>query len=163
MSVVGGRSGGNDRHRLPTCSPTPFASSEVEMPLGRSATSMDVSTSLDTNGQRGASALPPFPTIHCRFGKNDGIRPEVDILLNRHPGLDPGSTTSTPQWIPDQVRDDEGLKTTDSRREKTFHVAVSSHCFALPATPFFQNEIEIAPVSYGGSNASFCECSASND
>ncbi|WP_326913345.1 contact-dependent growth inhibition system immunity protein [Sphingopyxis chilensis] len=32
--------------------------------------------------------------------------------MNRHPGLDPGSTTSTPQWIPDQVRDDEGLKTT---------------------------------------------------
>jgi hypothetical protein len=25
----------------------------------------------------------------------------------RHPGLDPGSTTSTPRWIPDQVRDDE--------------------------------------------------------
>ena len=113
--------------------------------------------------ERSVRSPPPLPTIHCRFGKNDGIRPEVDILLNRHPGLDPGSTTSTPQWIPDQVRDDEGLKTTDSRREKTFHVAVSSHCFALPATPFFQNEIEIAPVSYGGSNASFCECSASND
>src|SRR3546814_19210783 len=25
----------------------------------------------------------------------------------RHPGLDPGSTTSTPRWIPDQVRDAE--------------------------------------------------------
>ncbi|WP_447953349.1 hypothetical protein [Sphingopyxis chilensis] len=36
--------------------------------------------------------------------------------MNRHPGLDPGATTSTPQWIPDQVRDDEGLKTTDCGR-----------------------------------------------
>jgi hypothetical protein len=29
------------------------------------------------------------------------------FLLLRHPGLDPGSTTTARLWIPDQVRDDD--------------------------------------------------------
>ncbi len=29
------------------------------------------------------------------------------MQFHRHPGLDPGSMTSAPLWIPDQVRDDE--------------------------------------------------------
>ena len=42
----------NDRKWTPN-QPKPFASSEVEMPLGLDAISMGVSTSLDTNGERG--------------------------------------------------------------------------------------------------------------
>src|SRR3546814_7804554 len=56
---------------------TPFASSEVEMPLGLGVTSMGVSTSLDTNGKRGASALHPIHAIRRQFWRNDSKRPEA--------------------------------------------------------------------------------------
>src|SRR3546814_15178457 len=62
---------------LPLRPSTPFASSEVEMPLGLGVTSMGVSSSLDTNGKRGASALHPIPDIRRQFRRNDSKRPEA--------------------------------------------------------------------------------------
>src|SRR3546814_6533610 len=53
---------------------------------------MGVSTSLDTNGKR-------------EWQQTTGSGHPI----YRHPGLDPGSMTSAPPWIPDQVRDDDRL------------------------------------------------------
>src|SRR3546814_13391946 len=62
---------------LPLRPSTPFASSEVEIPLGLGVTSMGVSTSLDTNGKRGASALHPIHAIRRQFRRNDSKRPDA--------------------------------------------------------------------------------------
>ena len=54
------KSGSGSSDRKWTKEPqSPFASSEVEMPLGLGATSMGVSTSLDTSGNRGRSPSTP--------------------------------------------------------------------------------------------------------
>ena len=49
----------NDRLQTLPSLPNPFASSEVEMPLGLGLAPMGVSTSLDTNGKRGRAAPHP--------------------------------------------------------------------------------------------------------
>src|SRR3546814_10150357 len=74
------------------------AAPEVEMPIGPGATSMGVSTSLDTNGQE-----------EWLFTTDSG-RP-----IYRHPGLDPRSTPSAPPGHPDQVRDDDRMSPPQKR------------------------------------------------
>ncbi|WP_374396661.1 hypothetical protein, partial [Sphingopyxis sp.] len=42
----------------------------------------------------------PITALPNAMAANDRCSP----INHRHPGLDPGSTTSALQWIPDQVR-----------------------------------------------------------
>src|SRR3546814_3254752 len=41
--------------------------------------------------------------------------------VHRHPGLDPGSMTALPEWMPDQVRHDEEGGRVDSPNSKVYY------------------------------------------
>ena len=64
-------------------------------------------------GASGVTSRPLHPRLR-RQSPSPSLRDREDRILHRHPGLDPGSMTAALHWIPDQVRDDEGLQTTGS-------------------------------------------------
>jgi len=101
--MVGRRSGCDGRKR-PVAALWligPLASSEVEMPLGPGSTSMGVSTSLDTNGERewlkaADCGLLPIVTLErdkwlVRLDPGSRLRPKPGAASKkRDPGSSPG-------------------------------------------------------------------------
>ena len=69
------------------------------------------------------STIPAFAgTVPLPIATRQG-----GLFPHRHPGPDPGSMTTARPWIPDQVRDDDSLETTDYGRSI---VVLSSYVFA---------------------------------